>query len=59
MDLQVARWVHRRYRVNPVGTDEGDLDRNHINWVSPLGRASMQSTEGDSVVLEAPDGNEL
>ena len=27
--------------VSIVGTDEIDLDRNHISWVSPLGRALM------------------
>src|SRR5471030_1441153 len=26
-----------------VGTDEIDLDRNHISWVSPLGRALTKS----------------
>ena len=41
-----------------VGTDEVDLDRNHISWVSPLGRALMKSAEGDSVVLQAPGGAE-
>ncbi|GGG94274.1 transcription elongation factor GreB [Silvibacterium dinghuense] len=44
--------------VSIVGTDEVDLDRNHISWVSPLGRALMRSSEGDSVVLEAPGGKE-
>jgi len=44
--------------VSIVGTDEVDLDRNHVSWVSPLGRALMQSAEGDSVVLEAPGGKE-
>lgn len=39
-----------------VGADEVDLERNHISWVSPLGRALMKSTEGDSVVLQAPGG---
>jgi len=42
--------------VSIVGTDEVDLDRNHISWVSPLGRALMQSAAGDRVVLEAPGG---
>ena len=41
-----------------VGTDEVDLSRNHISWVSPLGRALMKSAEGDSVVLHAPGGTE-
>jgi transcription elongation factor GreB len=41
-----------------VGTDEVDLNRNHISWVSPLGRALMKSAAGDSVVLQAPGGTE-
>jgi transcription elongation factor GreB len=39
-----------------VGTDEVDLNRNHISWVSPLGRALMKSAAGDQVVLQAPGG---
>ena len=42
--------------VSIVGVDEVDLDRNHISWVSPLGRALMKSEEGDRVVLQAPGG---
>jgi transcription elongation factor GreB len=41
-----------------VGTDEVDLDRNHISWASPLGRALMRAAEGDEVVLHAPAGTE-
>src|ERR1700729_1390682 len=44
--------------VSIVGTDEVDLDRNHISWVSPLGRALLKSAAGDSVVLNAPGGTE-
>ena len=44
--------------VSIVGTDEVDLGRNHISWVSPLGRALMKSEAGDSVVLHAPGGTE-
>jgi len=44
--------------VSIVGTDEVDLSRNHISWVSPLGRALMKSEEDDSVVLHAPGGTE-
>src|SRR5579864_2149305 len=36
--------------VSIVGTDEIDLNRNHISWVSPLGRALMKSAAGDRVV---------
>ena len=41
-----------------VGTDEIDLDRNHVSWASPLGRALMKATEGDEVVIHAPGGTE-
>src|ERR1700694_857392 len=44
--------------VSIVGTDEIDLNRNHISWVSPLGRALMKSAAGDSVVLQLPGGIE-
>jgi transcription elongation factor GreB len=44
--------------VSIVGTDEVDLNRNHISWVSPLGRALMKSAAGDEVVLQAPGGIE-
>ena len=44
--------------VSIVGTDEVDLNRNHISWESPLGRALLKSGEGDRVALEAPGGRE-
>ncbi len=44
--------------VSIVGVDEIDLKRNHISWVSPLGRALMKSAAGDNVVLHAPSGTE-
>jgi transcription elongation factor GreB len=44
--------------VSIVGTDEVDLDRNHVSWVSPLARALMKSAAGDRVVLQAPGGTE-
>jgi len=44
--------------VTIVGTDEVDLDRNHISWVSPLARALMKAGPGDSVVLRAPGATE-
>src|SRR5579884_3263703 len=44
--------------VSIVGADEVDLNRNHISWVSPLGRALMKSAAGDRVVLRAPGGTE-
>ncbi len=41
-----------------VGTDEVNLDRNHISWDSPLGRSLMKAAEDDEVVLHAPGGTE-
>jgi transcription elongation factor GreB len=44
--------------VSIVGTDEVNLDRNHISWASPLGRALMRAGEDDQVLLHAPGGIE-
>jgi transcription elongation factor GreB len=44
--------------VSIVGSDEVDLERSHISWVSPLARALMKAGEGDRVVLRAPGGTE-
>ena len=44
--------------VSIVGVDEVDLDRHHISWVSPLGRALMKAAAGDRVTLRAPGGTE-
>src|SRR4026207_2178799 len=44
--------------VSIVGADEVDLDRHHISWVSPLGRALLKSAAGDSIVLQTPVGTE-
>ena len=41
-----------------VGTDEVDLNRSHISWASPLGRALLKSAAGYRVALEAPGGRE-
>src|SRR3954468_7063271 len=44
--------------VSIVGTDEVDLERHYISWLSPLARALMKSGPGDRVVLHAPGGVE-
>ena len=40
--------------VSIVGTDEVDLNRRYISWMSPLARALMKSSPGDRVFLRAP-----
>ena len=42
--------------VSIVGIDEVNLDRNHISWASPLGRALRGAAEDDETVLHAPGG---
>jgi transcription elongation factor GreB len=44
--------------VSVVGVDEVDLDRRYISWMSPLGRALMNSGSDDHVVLHAPGSTE-
>ena len=44
--------------VSIVGTDEVDLERHHISWVSPLARALMKSGAGDTVTLHAPGSSQ-
>ena len=44
--------------ISIVGIDEVDLDRNHVSWASPLGRALMKAAEDDEVILHAPGGTE-
>ena len=50
--------IMKSFKDGPAPTDEIDLDRNHISWVSPLARALMKSAAGDRVVLQAPGGTE-
>ena len=42
------------YRI--VGQDEIDLERHHVSYRSPLGRALLGRREGDTVVLRRPSG---
>jgi transcription elongation factor GreB len=56
--VRYANAVGTERVVSIVGTDEVDLNRNHISWASPLGRALMKSAAGDCVTLEAPGGTE-
>ena len=54
--VRYANAAGEEHVVSIVGTDEVDLHRNHISWVSPLGRTLMKSAAGDCVVLQAPGG---
>ena len=56
--VRYANGASEERTVSIVGTDEVDLDRNHISWASPLGRALMKAATGDEIVLHAPRGDE-
>jgi transcription elongation factor GreA len=45
----------RRYKI--VGEDEADLKNNTISVMSPLARALVGKSEGDTVVVKAPNGS--
>ncbi|MGZ5279267.1 MAG: GreA/GreB family elongation factor [Pseudobdellovibrionaceae bacterium] len=46
----------RVYKI--VGVDEIDGKSGKVSWVSPIGRALLQSQIGDTVLLETPQGEE-
>ena len=48
----------RERTVTIVGTDEVDPARGHISWVSPVARALLRASEGDTVTLRTPAGEE-
>jgi transcription elongation factor GreB len=43
-----------RYQI--VGEDEIDLARGRVSWRSPIGRALLKKTTGDTVLLRRPSG---
>lgn len=56
--VRFANGAGEEREVSIVGTDESDLARHHVSWVSPLARALMKAGPGDQVVLHAPGGTE-
>ncbi|CAA7621295.1 transcription elongation factor GreB [Magnetospirillum sp. SS-4] len=45
--------------VTIVGVDEADMDKGLISWVSPIARALLKATEGDSVGVRTPSGLDM
>jgi len=46
----------RTYRI--VGIDETDAKTGKVSWISPIGQALLQASEGDAVTLKTPRGSE-
>ncbi len=44
--------------VSIVGIDEIDTNRGYISWVSPMARALIKASEGDTVTVQTPAGPE-
>lgn len=55
VNVREADGSESQYRL--VGADETNLDKNWINWYSPLGRALLQGRAGQRVRLRAPGGD--
>jgi len=48
---------HGRIRtIRIVGTDEAEIRKNEVSWVSPVARALMRRSVGDVALLHTPDG---
>ncbi len=41
-----------------VGADETSAEKNHISWLSPMGRALLHKCVGDTTVVQTPHGDE-
>ncbi len=53
LDLETDEEV--RYKI--VGEDEADIKENKISVMSPLARAMIGKPEGDSLVVDTPQGS--
>ena len=57
--LAYLRGDGREQTVKIVGVDEIDTAKNKISWISPLARSLIKAREGDEVVLNTPEGQEV
>jgi transcription elongation factor GreA len=53
--VEVVSGAEKRYKI--VGEDESDLKLNKISVMSPIARALVGKSEGDTVVVKAPNGS--
>lgn len=49
-----AREDDSEVTVTIVGIDEIDSDKNYVSWVSPVARALLKASVGDTVSLRSP-----
>jgi len=48
--------LRKKYII--VGIDETDVKKGKISWISPVGKALLQSQSGDTVTVRTPLGEE-
>ena len=53
--VEVETSAEKRYKI--VGEDEADLKQNKISVMSPIARALVGKSEGDTVTVNAPNGS--
>ena len=53
--VEVVTAAEKRYKI--VGEDEADLKHNKISVMSPIARALVGKSEGDTVAVKAPNGS--
>ena len=53
--VEVESSAEKRYKI--VGEDEADLKQNKISVMSPIARALVGKSEGDTVIVKAPNGS--
>jgi transcription elongation factor GreB len=46
------------HTVTLVGTDEAELSKGKISWISPIAKALLKTRVGDSVEVRMPSGKE-
>jgi transcription elongation factor GreB len=54
VDVEDEVGARATYRI--VGEDEIDLDRGHVSWKSPVGRALLRRKPGDEIAVQRPSG---
>lgn len=54
--VEYAREDGATQKVTIVGLDEADLAQGKISWLSPVARALMKASVGDTVALRTPAG---
>ena len=56
--VKVADEAGRKRTYCIVGVDETEPARGLVSWISPIGRALLKKSEGDTVLLRTPGGDE-